>query len=86
MAGSGVPVDIPEVIWSMGTAPGAPVMVLGGRWVVDVPVVPGVGVGALGPELTELLGELDGLGLGEGLEELELGLELELGFCLSARC
>lgn len=81
MAGSGGPVDIPEVIWSMGTAPGAPVMVLGGRWVVDVPVVPGVGVEALGPEL---LGELDGLGLGEELEELEV--ELELGFCLSARC
>lgn len=69
-------------------------MVLGGRWVVDVPVVPGVGLEPLGPELTELLGELEGpefglglgLGLGEGPEELELGLELELGFCLSARC
>lgn len=80
VAGSGVPEDIPEVMWSMGTAPGAPVMVLGGR-LVDVPVVPEVGVEELGPEL---LGELDGLELGEGLEELEL--ELELGFCLSASC
>lgn len=55
-------------------------MVLGGR-LVEVPVVPEVGVEALGPEL---LGELDGLELEEGLEGLEL--ELELGFCLSARC
>lgn len=80
VAGSGVPEDIPEVIWSMGTAPGAPVMVLGGR-LVEVPVLPEVGVEALGPEL---LGELDGLELEEGLGELEL--ELEVGFCLSARC
>lgn len=78
VTGSGVPEDIPEVIWSMGMAPGAPVMVLGGRR-VEVPVevpgeVPGVGLDT--PELRELLA-----GLGLGLR----GLELEEGFCLPAK-
>ena len=58
-------------------------MVLGGRW-VEVPVevpeeVPGVGLETL--ELTELLTELDEVGLEVGLTELEL----EVGFCLSTR-
>ena len=39
---------IPDVSWSIGTAPGAPVMVLGGVW----DVVVGVGLEIL--ELTEL--------------------------------
>lgn len=91
VAGSGVPEGIPEVISSMGMAPGAPVMVLGGR-LVEVPVevpgeVPGevagevAGVGLETLELSELLKELEELGLGVGLTELEP----EVGFCLSAR-
>lgn len=76
VTGSGVGEGIPDVIWSIGTAPGAPVIVLGGR-LVDVPVdVTGAGLVVL--ELTELLSELE---LGVGLTELEL----EVGFCLSTR-
>jgi hypothetical protein len=56
---TGVPEDIPEVIWFIGIAPGAPVMVLGGVW----EVVTGIGVETL--ELTEL----DGM----GEEPTELG-------------
>ena len=64
---------IPEVTWSMGMAPGAPVMVLGGVW----DIVAGVGLEIL--ELTEL----DELGeeLTEGLTEELTGL----GSCLPAR-
>jgi len=53
---------IPDVSWSMGIAPGAPVMVLGGVWVVVV----GVGLEILEilelTELDELREELTGLG------------------------
>lgn len=66
---SGVPEDIPEVIWLMGTAPGAPVIVLGGVW----EVVPRVGVETLG--MTEL----------DVLDELREEPAARLGFCLPAR-
>ena len=73
MTGSGEGVGIPEEMLSMGIAPGAPVMVLGGRLVV---VVPGV--------RTE---ELRGLLL-SGVCEVEVGVwsePVELGFCLSTK-
>lgn len=69
---TGVPEDIPEVIWFMGMAPGAPLIVLGGIWVVVIGV--GVGVGVLGPRVLEprMLDELS--------EE-----PTRLGSCLSTR-
>lgn len=52
---NGVPEGIPEVTWSIGMAPGAPVIVLGGVGVVVVLMVLGLG---LGPGL-ELVVELE---------------------------
>jgi hypothetical protein len=77
VTGSGEGVGIPEVMLSMGIAPGPPVIVLGGRLVV---VVPEVGTEALEME------ELRGLLLSEVCEvEVGLGSELEVGFCLSTK-
>ena len=76
LGGIGVPEDIPEVTWSMGIAPGAPVMVLGGVW----EVVPRVGIEML--DVLEVLGVPELMELDELREELLTGL----GSCLSTRC
>jgi hypothetical protein len=77
-----VPEDIPEVRLSIGMAPGAPVMVLGG-WVL----VPEDGLETLEPtEVGVPVLEVPGSGELELTEVDELREELTvLGFCLSTR-
>lgn len=86
--GTGVPEDIPEVSWSIGIAPGPPVIVLGGCVLVDD------GLTTLGltelAELTELGGlgaltELEGVTELTELDEVSEELAGGLGFCLSTR-